>query len=152
MAPVDTTEVGSVKVTFEAWDLAGLRTEKTCSGFTVGYDFEGFQAPLKADALNSVKAGSNVPLKWRITDANGVGIYDPASFRSLSLHSVSCPTVTDTNDFATGDVAVGTGLSYEGDGVWKYNWKTPKTARGCRDVHLWLVGSTDPHVVQIQLR
>ncbi len=41
---------------------------------------------------------------------------------------------------------------YQGDGVWQYNWKSPKTARGCRDFRLLLAGSNDPHIVQIQLR
>ena len=148
---VDTTAIGTVEVTFSASDLAGNATTKPCE-FPVGYHFDGFQSPLEADALNMVKAGSNVPVKWRITDANGVGISDAASFVGLSLLSASCPTATLTNSVAEGDIAVGTGLTYQGDGVWQYNWKSPKTARGCRDFRLLLADSVNPHIVQIQLR
>jgi hypothetical protein len=44
---------------------------------------EGFFSPIDNNFLNIAKAGQAIPAKWRLTDANGVPIGDPASFVGL---------------------------------------------------------------------
>ena len=101
------------------------------------YQFGGFREPITAGALNTVKAGSAVPVKWRITDAAGNPVSDPASFTSLTSLVSTCNTglVEDAIETTT---ATNTGLQYLGNGVWQFIWKTAKTATGCRQLRLTL--------------
>ena len=82
---------------------------------------------------NSVKAGQAVPVKWRLTDANGVAIDNPASIRVLASPLSTAPTSLATVN-AVPEIAASTGgLQYKGDGNWQFNWKTPKDyANTCR--------------------
>jgi len=98
----------------------------------ISYVFTGFFSPIEnPPTVNSANAGQAIPVKWRITDANGVGISDPGSFISFTSQKVeNCDwtkgtlkdTITDTS-----------GIKYLGDGNWQYNWKTSKAFAGtCR--------------------
>ena len=98
-----------------------------------------------------MNAGSNVPVKWRITDANGVGVADPVSFVGLRLIGSPC---TATATVTVTDVAISTGsdLKYQGNGIWQYNWKTPRSPTGCFDLQLRLNDSDTPRIVEVRLR
>ena len=66
-------------------------TGATASAQTVNYTFAGFFAPVdNMPVVNSAKAGSAIPTKWRLTDANGVGVSDPSSFMSFTSYTVAC--------------------------------------------------------------
>ena len=136
--PTGTVGPGSVSVTGS--DLAGNTTTVSCA-FSVTYVFTGFQAPVdNPPTVNSAKAGSNVPVKWRITDANGVGVSNPASFVSVTSNGSGCTGATvDAIEQNPGN----SGLQYLGNGNWQFNWKTPKDYGGqCRTD----AGSTSPTV------
>lgn len=106
------------------------------------FAFTGFYRPIdNQPVVNSAKAGSTVPVKWRITDLDGTPIADPASFKSLT--SVTCEPLT--GDPANKlDSAGRSGLQYFGDGYWQFNWTTVKSYAGqCRVMILTLAdGST----------
>ena len=107
----------------------------------VPYTFDGFFSPIEnAPFVNQAKAGQAIPVKWRITDKNGLPISDPASFVSLTSFSVNCDTFEGELTNPVEEVAAGSsGLQYLGDGWWQYNWKTPKSyASQCRIMRLTL--------------
>ncbi len=105
------------------------------------YTFSGFFAPIDNTAPNAAKAGQTIPIKWRLTDANGLPISDPASFVSVTSTTTSsaCSGTPDTVE----EYAGSSGLQYLGDGYWQFNWKTPKSYAGqCRTMRLTLGDGT----------
>jgi hypothetical protein len=116
-------------------------TNGTCAGTLKPNNFYGFFSPIdNPPNLNLANSGQTIPVKWRITDANGAPISDPASFRSLSSYTVSCDTYSGDVESALEEYSAGSsGLQYLGDGYWQFNWKTSKTyARQCRTMVLTL--------------
>jgi Tol biopolymer transport system component len=110
---------------------------------SIQYSFTGFFQPIDNDQPNAAKAGQSIPIKWRLTDGNGVPIADPSSFVSVtsSPTSGSCSGIPDGIETYAGS----SGLQYLGDGYWQFNWKTPKSYAGqCRIMTLNLNdGGTD---------
>jgi hypothetical protein len=109
------------------------------------YNFEGFFAPVdNPPIVNTVKAGSAVPVKWRLTSAGIAPVSDPNSFVGLFSYQVSCGT-TDGLEAPVETVAPGgSGLQYLDNGNWQINWKTlPNYPRGsCRVMELRLNDGT----------
>jgi hypothetical protein len=108
------------------------------------YQFTGFFQPIDMTAVNIAKAGQSVPVKWRLTDANGVAISDPASFVGLYSFGNTCESGTPSDEVET--YSGSSGLQYLGDGYWQFNWKTPKTYAGaCRTMYVkFNDGTTSP--------
>lgn len=107
------------------------------------YTFGGFRPPIDAaPTVNVVRAGSTVPVKWRLLDADGHPVSDPSSFVSLTLATTSCSTTAPTDALEYTLLSTST-LQYLGAGVWQSNWKTAKGATGCGTLTLTLAdGST----------
>jgi hypothetical protein len=143
--------VGERWVTITAADIAGNSETATC-GYEVGYQFSGFSSPIdNLPKVNSAKAGQAIPVKWRITDANGVGISDPASFESVtSSGGASCSAASvDAVEEYTGN----SGLQYLGNGNWQFNWKTPKSYAGkCRRMKVNLADGLAGRVADFQFK
>ena len=97
------------------------------------------------------KTGQAIPVKWRITDANGVGIADPASFESVTSAggaSCSASSVDEVEDY-TGN----SGLQYLGNGNWQFSWKIPKTYAGqCRRMKVNLADGTGGRAADFQFK
>ena len=113
------------------------------------YTFAGFFAPIRMGVDNLTRAGSAVPVKWQLTQ-DGIPVSDPASFIAVMTYSVDCLTLVGDPLTATAEKAPGkSGLKYQGDGYWKFNWKTPKTYGGtCRRMYVsFNDGSISPEVV-----
>lgn len=105
------------------------------------YTYEGFFGPIEnKPVVNQAKAGQAIPVKWRITDKDGIPISDPASFISITSYRVDCGTFEDDPTSLVEEFASGaSGLQYLGDGSWQFNWKTSKTYVGqCRTMKLTL--------------
>jgi hypothetical protein len=92
----------------------------------------GFHQPIEpvAGALNTVKGGSTVPLKFNVYAAGHVEITDPAGIRNLAFHvsRVVCETGGHEDDVPV-QTSGGTQLRY-GDGHFTQNWKTPSNTPG----------------------
>ncbi len=139
VATLDTSTAGTKTFTVNATDNAGNPATKTVT-YTVEaptpppvvYQVAGFFQPIDMTAVNSAKAGQTIPAKWRLTDASGALVSDPASFVSATSSGVSCATNLPADvieEYTTG----GSGLLYNADGTWQFNWKTPKSYAGtCR--------------------
>ena len=95
-----------------------------------------FRAPVdRPNTLNVSKAGQAIPLKWRLMDANGVGITTLTSV-SVIASSVGC-TAGTTDDPLEEYAASSSGLQNLGDGYYQFNWKTPTTyANSCKTIKL----------------
>lgn len=131
-APADTSTVGSRSVTLTGRDLAGRTTTVAC-GYSVGYAWAGFSAPVDA-GLNTAKAGQAIPLKWRVTDGAGAPVTDLSAV-SLTAVTLAC-SAGATGDQVEEYAAGASGLQNLGNGYYQLNWKTPsgyvsscKTAR-----------------------
>jgi hypothetical protein len=138
--PVVTNTVGPHSVMCYAADKAG-NTSSASAAYSVKYNFSGFFEPVTNGVLNQAKAGQAIPVKWRITDANGVGVSDPNSFVAVTSDGRSCSGsgVVDPIELYAGS----SGLQYLGDGYWQFNWKTPKAYAGhCRTMYLNLADQT----------
>jgi hypothetical protein len=97
------------------------------------YGLSGFFQPIDNDNVNSAKAGQSIPAKWRLVDSNGNPVSDPSSFVSLTSQQVNCGSFDDPGTDAIETYTNSTGLLYQGDGYWQFNWQTPKSYAGqCR--------------------
>lgn len=119
-----------------------------------GEIFDGFFSPVNnLPLVNSAKAGQTIPVKWRVNDANGVPISDPASFKDLASYMINCSSLSGDPTSAIEEYAAGSsGLQYSGDGYWQFNWKTPKTYAGqCRTMVLTL-GDGSTHTADFKFK
>lgn len=74
--------------------------------------------------LNVAKAGRTIPLKWRVTDGNGLPVTDLSSV-SVTVSSLTCD-LGSTSDQVEGYASGTSGLQHLGDGYYQYNGRTPK--------------------------
>jgi uncharacterized delta-60 repeat protein len=128
-------------------------TNGTCAG-TRPNIFNGFFSPVdNSPTLNMANSGQTIPVKWRITDANGTPISDPASFKGLSSYAVSCTSYAGDSVDAIEEYSAGSsGLQYLGDGNWQFNWKTSKAYAGqCRMMVLTL-GDKSTHTADFRFK
>ncbi len=118
------------------------------------FDFEGFFRPLASDtgevpALNGVKAGSAVPLKFGLGGDQGLAVIEPGSPASGLL---DCKTMDASNDLQATQAAGKAGLTYDpASDQYTYVWKTEKAWKGCRYLSLRLVDGTE-HRVAFQFK
>jgi hypothetical protein len=124
---------------------ATLNVNRVSTPFT----FQGFFAPIDMSTAsvvwNTVKAGQAVPVKWLLT-LDGAPVSDPASFAGLVSYPIACPSGAGSIDDAIDEIATGSsGLQYNGDGIWQFNWKTLASYKNCRSVAVkFSDGTTSP--------
>jgi hypothetical protein len=139
--PVDTNTVGTHSVSCTATDQAGNEASESVS-YMVEYGFSGFAEPVQTDAVNVAKAGRAIPLKWRVTDADGNPVTNLENV-SVTTAGVACDIGESADvvaEYATGK----SGLQNLGDGYYQFNWSTPKSyARSCKVLHLDLGDGSD---------
>lgn len=139
IAELPATQLGSNEMCVRGTDSKGnTTTPPTCTTFLVSYQFEGFGKPIDNGLINTAKAGQSVPAKWRLTDADGVPVSDPASVAGFYSYPVDCEEIAHSPHDAIEEYAPGnSGLQYQGNGHWQYNWKTPKQYWGmCRAMYI----------------
>jgi hypothetical protein len=125
--------VGSHTVQATATDRAG--NQKTVSAtYTVKeWTINGFYSPVNMQAVNTVKGGSTVPLKFEVFA--GQELTSTSAITSFRAGAISCAQATmeggveDPVDFTT---TGGTSLRYDATaGQFIQNWQTPKTVGQC---------------------
>ncbi len=143
-------QVGRYRVCVRGRDVRGNRGAETCTTLDVHYLFQGFYVPIYMDMDNAANAGQAIPVKWRLTAAGGEPVADPASFAGIYSQQVNCADPAVALSGAVKELAPGaSGLQYQGDGRWQYNWKTAKAYTGtCRVMRVvFHSGQTSPAVL-----
>jgi hypothetical protein len=148
------TQLGPNSACVHGTDALNNPGVDNCQNFTVTYNFEGFFSPIDNTFLNIVKAGQAVPAKWRLTDALEAAISDPASFEGLYSYPIGCESLQGNPTDWVEEVASGnSGLQYNGDGYWQFNWKTSKAYAGtCRAMYVKFNSGTTTPVVTFQFK
>jgi hypothetical protein len=144
------TTVGQHTVCVRGTDVVPNVGAPVCVNFSVQFVFKGFKPPVKMGQINKAKGGQAIPLKWQLTDANKKPISAPASFVAVKSYLVDCTTLVGDPTTATVEGAPGhSGLKYQGNGNWQFNWKTLKSYSGtCRKMFVaFNGGQTSPEVV-----
>jgi hypothetical protein len=133
--PVVTSSPGPQTVPCHATDNAG-NTNTANASYTVSYNFIGFLSPLNSDTsiVNIGNAGRTYPVKWQLTDANGVYVTNAVVGTTINVLKVSCTDIngasTDPIDYAAS--TGGTALRYDTTAnQYIYNWATPSTKNSC---------------------
>ncbi|HXV61975.1 MAG TPA: PxKF domain-containing protein, partial [Vicinamibacteria bacterium] len=120
-----------------ATDVAGNKNQALAS-YSVHYDFTGFLNPVdNLPVVNSVKAGSSIPLKFSLAGDHGLDVLD-----GLSMVSIDCDSGAPSNEILPDEVssAGNSGLTYDAlTDQYIYAWKTEKSWGGaCRTLQLLL--------------
>ena len=90
-ATVDTSSVGPKTYTVNMTDGAGHISSRVVN-YKVVYAFEGYLAPVANEpTLNDPVAGQWVQTRWRLRDATGAQITNPATVSQLRSERVACP-------------------------------------------------------------
>lgn len=112
--------------------------------------FSGFYQPVDmSGVVNTVKAGSTVPMKWEVFKG-GVEAKDVASISSTTYKSVTCSTLTAAEDAIEETTTSTAGLRFDTTGdQFIYNWKTPATAGAC---YVFTMRTQDGSVLQANFK
>jgi hypothetical protein len=102
----------------------------------------GFYQPVdNAPVVNRVKAGSTVPVKFSLSDFEGLNVFAAGYPKSQAITCDTCAAVDAVEETVT---AGGSSLSFDAaTGVYSYVWKTDKSwANTCRIMTLKLIDGT----------
>jgi hypothetical protein len=148
----NTLGVGTFTATCSgALDNAGNPGNTATVNYNVAFQFTGFTGPVNnPPVMNIAKAGQTIPLKWRITDANGNPITNLTTV-GVTATSLSCEagmTADSIEEYVVG----GSGLQNLGDGYNQWNWKIPTSyANSCKTLRLDL-GEGSEHTALFQFK
>jgi beta propeller repeat protein len=141
VVPLDTSAVGVRTLAVEAVDGAGNAGSASCA-YRVVYGMTGFLPPVSnAPAVNPVRFGRTVPVKWQLRNANGSYISDLGAVASIGFAPVDgFATVPDGEiDFP---LAGASGLRYDpAANQFVFTWKTDADA--CRSSCVLMVRLND---------
>jgi hypothetical protein len=129
-------------------DAAGNTAVPVSATYTVSYAWSGFLSPVATGKV--YQAGSTIPLKWTLANAQGTLAGNVASFKALDLSTV--PGCVDSGDGVALDLDSpgSTGLTFV-NGLFQFNWQTKGLAAGCYKITLILDdGSSQSTVLQLK--
>lgn len=120
------TLVGTHVLTATAVGSDTVTTTIENRSYTVtGWTFKGFAKPVKANVVNKVKAGSTVPLKFKVL-VGGVNAKSTRVVTGITAQQYDCTTLALMGS-ATSVTKDHKGLRLRFyDGSFHQNWKTPK--------------------------
>jgi hypothetical protein len=124
--------VGAHQLTAKATDDAGNTATKTRRYTVLAWALKGFYQPVDlGGVVNTVKAGSTVPLKFELF-AGTTELTSPSAVSSFTAVKVSCASGAPEDSIETFSTTGGTSLRYDSTGgQFIQNWQTPKTAGAC---------------------
>ena len=142
---LDTSSVGAKTATVPAGtatDVAGNASAEVSCNYSVVYDWSGFLSPIDTgDVVNSVKAGSSVPVKFSLAGSQGDAIL---AADSPTVEFGPCSPSDEVDAIEQTATAGASGLSYDADSdVYTYVWKTAKSWTGqCGTLSVQLADGT----------
>jgi hypothetical protein len=144
-----TFSAGTTTVTCTSTDAHGNKATGSFT-VTVNYGWTGFFRPVdNPDTLNSVKAGSAIPVKFSLAGNQGLNIF-AANFPVSQ--KITCDTSDPVDAIEETVTAGGSSLSYDSSlDQYNYVWKTDKSWAGtCRQLTVKTADGT-PHVAIFKL-
>lgn len=131
---------GTTTISCMATDDAG-NTATDSVDVTVAFDLSGgLLRPVDPTAVNTMKGGRTVPLKWQVPTPDGGFISDPAIVADFQVLGLDCATSrlgAPVEATTTG----ATRLRYDqGAEQFVQNWKTPRTPDECYRASIVFVG------------
>jgi hypothetical protein len=139
-SPIDTSSVGTKTFTVNSTDTVGNPSTLAVT-YTVVFTFTGFFSPVNnLPALNSLKAGSAVPVKFSLSGNQGLNIMAAGYPASVGI---TCDS-TALEDAVEETVTAGSSsLTYDpSTDQYIYVWKTNKAWTGCRQLVIKLTDGT----------
>lgn len=134
---IDTTSAGTKNFSVHATDNAGNTIIKNVTYF-IHYNFGQFLQPIKTDGSSIFKLGSNVPIKFQLTDANG-------SYVTNAIVRLNISKITSTS--TTGDVFI-----YETNGnKYSHNLGTKNMSIGTWRIRVYIDDGSS-YAVNISLK
>lgn len=102
------------------------------------HSFGGFLAPVdNPPFVNLGRAGKTYPVKWHVTDEDGIEVTTLAAVTSIKHKPVTCGEFSgDPTDSLEVSASGGTSLRYEDQFI--FNWKTPSLP-GCYELFVALL-------------
>ena len=131
------TSPGTHTITATARDRAG-NASTTSVTYSVGaWTLAGFYRPVEMGAVNVVKGGSTVPLKFEVFDGD-TELTDPGVVEGITVEDVPCP---GARGGGRGPVAWtstgGAEVRYDpGSGRFEVPWQAPHAAGACLELTL----------------
>lgn len=121
---------------------------------TVLFDISGgLLQPVNPNALNTVKGGSTVPLKFQVRTASGGYITSLSIIGSFVLTQVQCASLTTEVDEVDFTTTGGTTLRYDtASNQFHQNWQTPKKPGTCYRVDVVFSGGLQRLSAKFQLK
>lgn len=92
--------------TLTATDVAGNTVTQT-ETFAVHYNFSGLLAPIPNDGSGLFKLGSTLPVKFQLTDANGVIVSTAVGTLMVQMYSGGVPVGVPEDPMSSGNADVG---------------------------------------------
>jgi predicted extracellular nuclease len=129
-----------------ATDYAGNIAAPVSATYDVDYLFSGFFSPVSITG-KTFNAGSSIPLKWRLQNAQQASVSSLSSIRSIQVApDPSCQgggegIAFDPSSFFDATSSGDSGLRLEGN-TFQFNWKTTGLAPGCYAVMVALDDGT----------
>jgi hypothetical protein len=148
---VPTDALGAKSVTVEAADLAGNKASAGC-GYSVGVDLVEIAFPSQKPVVKA-KAGSEVPVVWKVVDANGKGVRKADHLVSITTEAAACPTEKgkkkghDEFDLDHPKAKIKPRRMF--GGYWIASVATPKQ-KGCVNVVVTVVGDQMSQVIKLK--
>jgi hypothetical protein len=129
ISTVDTSKIGEYKVTYDVKDASGNVAIQVVRTVNVVYDFKGFFQPVDmGGVLNTVKAGSAIPIKFSLGGNMGLQVF-AQGYPKINVYVVKDGTIIDAIE--TTLTAGNSSLSYDSvTGQYTYVWKTLKEWAG----------------------
>jgi hypothetical protein len=123
------TEVGAHTITATAKDVVGNIDTSTMTYTVKAWTLDGFYRPVDMGLLNTVKAGSTVPLKFNVFKGDQrLTSYIGATFSAKQVTCTGGAVQDAVEQFSTTGK---TELRYDSTGQqWIQNWATPKSGAG----------------------
>jgi hypothetical protein len=125
---------GATTVTCSATDSHGNTGHASFTVTVRPFTFLGFFQPVdNLPALNTVKGGATVPLKWKLQGEGNVEITDVKAVALLNAQAVNCTGLAATQENPLDLTATGgTVLRYDPTAMqFIFNWQTPKASGTC---------------------
>lgn len=142
---VSTAKIGTYSVLYNVSDANGNAAVQVRRIVNVIYNFSGFRQPIDIDVnvINTVKAGSAIPVKFSLKGNHGLNIFSAGYPTSITATFSPTGLIFDAVEEVITNTTGGSTLSYDaGADQYVYVWKTDKLWTGYRILNIKFADGT----------